>query len=184
MLGCWLLQKQSRILSIAGQRRNSDSWWRKILENTRYSDNLVVSTVTFKIYLVFYQGYHYLRLTKCFRPSQSIRHPRADVAGHTSPTCRDDDRICPLAAKLPTYSVHEPHWNVAASDKGTRATPQPCQTHCPAIVSLPLAITHFRRYRGCSYTSDFETKPSDLGVAGDDDDGVSDRSISCRVAKR
>jgi hypothetical protein len=39
-------------------------------------------------------------------------------------------------------------------NKGTQATPQR-----PAIVSLPVAITQFRRYRGCT---DVETKPWDL----------------------
>ena len=118
-----------------------------------------------------------MRLIECFRPSQITRRLRVDVAGHTSPTCRDDDSTCPLAAKLPTHSVHEPHWNVAASEQrnaGHTAALFNSPTHCPAIVSLPLAITHSQRFRGSGCTYGFGTKTSDLGAADDDDDGGSD----------
>lgn len=136
--------------------------------------------VTSELYLVGNHRYHYMRSIKCFRPSQGIRHSRTDVAGHTSPKCCDDDRICPLAAKLPTYLDHEPHWNVAASEQrnaGHTAAMFNSPNHCLAIVSLLLAITYSQRFRGSGCTYGFETKPSDLGVADDDDGGSDVRSL-------
>lgn len=79
---------------------------RYLIGNNRCSDNLMVSMATSKFYLLGKNyKYCYIHSIKCFRPSQRIQHPRTEVAGHTSPTCRDDDTICPLAARLPTHSV-------------------------------------------------------------------------------
>ena len=155
-----------------------------VLEDTRCSDNLIVATVISDLYILGKNyNYNYICSIQCFRPLQSIRHHELTLP------------VMPLqhAATMPPHVRLQPSFPLTRFknytgmwlllDKGTRATPQPCLAHCPAIASLTLAITHFHRHRGSSCTQHFETKPSDQGVADDDGDGGSDRSISCRLAK-
>jgi hypothetical protein len=52
---------------------------------------------------------------------------------------------CSQASHAPGCTNYTGMWLLL--NKGTRATPQPCPTHCPDIVSLPLAITHFQKSR-------------------------------------